>query len=67
MQEKVDQDQAQVEDQIDEESLIRKLIEKKTNELEDKKLQPSESATKNDMSGDISMKTGNQNTVNNNI
>ena len=60
MQEKCDQDQTQVEDQIDEEKLIRRLIEKKTKELEEKKLLPSEKDTKNDISGDISMNTGNR-------
>lgn len=59
MQEKVDQDQAQGDDQIDEEKLIKNLIEKKTKELEDRKLMPSESITQNEMSGDISMKTSN--------
>ena len=46
--------------------MIRKLIEKKTKELDDQRLNPSEGITQNDLSGDISMQTTSKNPVNNN-
>lgn len=61
MQEKADQDNSHQDDQIDEEKLIRRLIEKKQKELEEKQKNNAVplAMSRNDMSADISMNTGN--------